>query len=164
MRQLREAQNRRLSHARAAFTVALTEGSTAFTFAVLLAAEEKPVTPVADMSQGLSIELDQIAHTVRSILLPHGSWTPMMVATVASQVLFGGQDAAAGAEGGSFAEPFFRGAIADYYDPRNNFVDQVLERRQGIPITLSLVYAEVSAAARPSAASPPWPKLSAPTP
>ena len=169
MRQLREAQNRRLSHARAAFTVALTEGSTAFTFAVLLAAEEQPAIPVADLSQRLSTELDKIAHAVRSILLPQGSWTPMMVATVASQVLFGGPDAPASAahaqEGGSSAEPFFRGATADYYEPCNNFVDQVLERRQGIPITLSLVYAEVSAAACPvgsSATPPPPPPLSYP--
>jgi regulator of sirC expression with transglutaminase-like and TPR domain len=37
----------------------------------------------------------------------------------------------------------FRGNSAEYYDPRNSFLNQVLERRTGIPITLSVVYLEV---------------------
>ncbi len=32
----------------------------------------------------------------------------------------------------------------DYYDPDNSFIDQVLARRVGIPISLSLVYVEVA--------------------
>ena len=32
----------------------------------------------------------------------------------------------------------------DYYDPRNSFLNEVIDRRRGIPITLSLVYLEVS--------------------
>ena len=32
---------------------------------------------------------------------------------------------------------------AHYYDPRNSYLDQVLERKTGIPITLSVVYLEV---------------------
>ena len=38
----------------------------------------------------------------------------------------------------------FRGNDADYYDPRNSYLDQVLERRVGIPITLSVVLMEVA--------------------
>jgi regulator of sirC expression with transglutaminase-like and TPR domain len=38
----------------------------------------------------------------------------------------------------------FRGNEQDYYDPRNSFLNDVLERRTGIPITLSLVYLEVA--------------------
>src|SRR2546429_5781689 len=38
----------------------------------------------------------------------------------------------------------FRGAREDYYDPRNSFFNDVLDRRIGIPITLSAVYMEVS--------------------
>ena len=37
----------------------------------------------------------------------------------------------------------FRGNRNDYYDPRNSFLNEVLERRTGIPITLSVVYLEV---------------------
>jgi regulator of sirC expression with transglutaminase-like and TPR domain len=39
----------------------------------------------------------------------------------------------------------FRGNAQDYYDPRNSFLNEVLERRLGIPISLSVVYLEVAA-------------------
>jgi regulator of sirC expression with transglutaminase-like and TPR domain len=42
-----------------------------------------------------------------------------------------------------FGELGFRGNEADYYDPRNSLLHHVLERRTGIPITLSIVYMEV---------------------
>jgi regulator of sirC expression with transglutaminase-like and TPR domain len=38
----------------------------------------------------------------------------------------------------------FRGNEADYYDPKNSLLPDVLERRLGIPITLALVYCEVA--------------------
>ena len=38
----------------------------------------------------------------------------------------------------------FAGNTAQYYDPRNSFLNEVLDRRTGIPITLSLVYLEVA--------------------
>lgn len=38
----------------------------------------------------------------------------------------------------------FSGNNADYYDPRNSFLNQVIDRRTGIPISLSLVYLEVA--------------------
>lgn len=42
-----------------------------------------------------------------------------------------------------FDEELFRGNTADYYDPRNSFINDVLDRRLGIPITLALLYMEV---------------------
>lgn len=42
-----------------------------------------------------------------------------------------------------FHEKGFRGNQQEYYDPRNSFLNDVLDRRLGIPITLSLVYMEV---------------------
>lgn len=42
-----------------------------------------------------------------------------------------------------FDELGFRGNQDDYYDPRNSYVNEVLGRRLGIPITLSVVYVEV---------------------
>jgi regulator of sirC expression with transglutaminase-like and TPR domain len=42
-----------------------------------------------------------------------------------------------------FEECGFRGNRADYYDPRNSFLNDVLERRTGIPISLSLLAIEV---------------------
>ncbi len=38
----------------------------------------------------------------------------------------------------------FTGNTSDYYDPRNSFLNEVINRRTGIPITLSLVYMEVA--------------------
>jgi regulator of sirC expression with transglutaminase-like and TPR domain len=37
----------------------------------------------------------------------------------------------------------FRGNDRDYYDPRNSHLDQVIDRRLGIPITLAVVLLEV---------------------
>ena len=42
-----------------------------------------------------------------------------------------------------FSELGFTGNATDYYDPRNSLLHRVLERRTGIPITLSIVYMEV---------------------
>lgn len=38
----------------------------------------------------------------------------------------------------------FRGNTDNYYDPRNSFLNEVIDRRTGIPLTLSLVYLEVA--------------------
>jgi regulator of sirC expression with transglutaminase-like and TPR domain len=42
-----------------------------------------------------------------------------------------------------FHEVGFSGNQSDYYDARNSFLNQVLDRRLGIPLTLSIVYMEV---------------------
>ncbi len=38
----------------------------------------------------------------------------------------------------------FRGNTQNYYDPRNSFLNEVINRKLGIPITLSLIYLEVA--------------------
>jgi regulator of sirC expression with transglutaminase-like and TPR domain len=43
-----------------------------------------------------------------------------------------------------FGELGLRGNRDDYYDPRNSFLNDVLDRGLGIPITLSVVYLEVA--------------------
>jgi regulator of sirC expression with transglutaminase-like and TPR domain len=42
-----------------------------------------------------------------------------------------------------FAELGFRGNVDDYYDPRNSYLNEVLDRRTGIPITLAVLYLEI---------------------
>lgn len=42
-----------------------------------------------------------------------------------------------------FRDLGFHGNDVDYYDPANSFLDLVLERRRGIPITLAVVMLEV---------------------
>ena len=43
-----------------------------------------------------------------------------------------------------FAECGLRGNRDDYFDPRNSFLNQVLDRGLGIPITLAVIYQEVA--------------------
>jgi len=38
----------------------------------------------------------------------------------------------------------FRGDTDDYYNPKNNFINEVLEKKSGIPISLSIIYSEVA--------------------
>jgi len=42
-----------------------------------------------------------------------------------------------------YVEQGFTGNDRSYYDPRNSFLNEVLDRRTGIPITLSIVYCAV---------------------
>jgi regulator of sirC expression with transglutaminase-like and TPR domain len=43
-----------------------------------------------------------------------------------------------------YLEEGFRGNVEAYYDPRNLFLNDVLDRRLGIPITLSVIHLEVA--------------------
>jgi regulator of sirC expression with transglutaminase-like and TPR domain len=43
-----------------------------------------------------------------------------------------------------FIEEGFRGNDEDYYDPRNSFLNDVVDRKLGIPISLAIVYMEVA--------------------
>ena len=43
-----------------------------------------------------------------------------------------------------FDELRFRGAEEDYYDPGNSFLNVVFDKKTGIPITLSIIYAEIA--------------------
>ena len=74
-------------------------------------------------------QLDGLAAAVRPRLHPGGS--PEAAAAELAGYLFG--------------ECGFRGNQEEYYDPRNSYLNDVLERRTGIPITLSLVLIETGA-------------------
>ncbi len=43
-----------------------------------------------------------------------------------------------------FVQEGLRGNNEDYYDPRNSFLNEVLDRRLGIPISLSIIYMELA--------------------
>jgi regulator of sirC expression with transglutaminase-like and TPR domain len=42
-----------------------------------------------------------------------------------------------------FEELGFSGNVRDYYDPRNSYLNEVIDRKLGIPITLSVLYIEI---------------------
>jgi regulator of sirC expression with transglutaminase-like and TPR domain len=43
-----------------------------------------------------------------------------------------------------FSQHRYRGNRDNYYDPKNSFLNEVLERKTGIPISLSILYMEVA--------------------
>ena len=92
--------------------------------ALLIAGEEYPDLDAAPYLG----RLDLLGDTVRE-RLRHESKPDRQVA-VLNELLFG--------------EEGFRGNGSNYYDPRNSYLNEVLDRRLGIPITLSLVYIEVA--------------------
>ena len=91
--------------------------------ALLLAEEEYPNLDVGAYLR----RLDDLSGNVRARLSP-GAPPEKIIATM-NQLLF--------------EEERFAGDAEQYYDPRNSFLNEVLDRRLGIPITLSIVYMEV---------------------
>ena len=92
--------------------------------ALLVAAEEYPQL----MPEPYLQRLDLLAERVKDRL---GDETaPPIVLGEISKVLF--------------EEEGFRGNSDAYYDPRNSFLNDVLDRKLGIPLTLGIVYLEVA--------------------
>jgi regulator of sirC expression with transglutaminase-like and TPR domain len=92
--------------------------------ALLIAAEEYPGLDVARYLA----RLDELAREVSPRL--SGARTAAERVAVLNRFLF--------------AEQKFAGNREHYEDPRNSFLNEVLDRCAGIPITLSLVYVEVA--------------------
>lgn len=57
---------------------------------------------------------------------------------------YGAEEQAARLAAHLFSTLGFRGNTDEYYDPRNSFMNDVLDRKLGIPITLSVLYVEVA--------------------
>ncbi len=93
------------------------------TGALLIAATEYPQLKPAPYLR----RLDLLAERVHDRL--SGETAPVVVLEELGRVLF--------------TEEGFRGNDDAYYDPRNSFLNDVLDRRVGIPITLGIVMLEV---------------------
>ncbi len=83
--------------------------------------------PNLDIDRYLQI-LGEMAGEI-AIRLPESRY-PLKVVQTINQYLYG--------------ELGFHGNQTDYYNPRNSFLCDVIDRRTGIPITLSLIYLEVA--------------------
>ncbi len=113
--------------ARGAFARIVSGGDKAIEIdrtALLIAAEEYPDLMVDDYLG----KLDDMAEQVRQRLYADAG--PHETVARLNQVLFD--------------EEGFRGDDKEYYDPRNSYLNEVIDRRIGIPITLSAVYGEVA--------------------
>lgn len=91
--------------------------------ALYIAAEEYPQLQVAPYLR----RLDLLAERVKDRL--NGETAPMVVLEELCTVLF--------------EEEGFQGNADAYHDPKNSFLNDVLDRRLGIPITLGIVTLEV---------------------
>jgi regulator of sirC expression with transglutaminase-like and TPR domain len=102
--------------------------------ALLIAAEEYPTL---DLDQHLA-RLEELAEHVRARMI-RLEMQPANPPTTVNQCF----DVLHAMNGVLFEQERFRGNRIDYYNPQNSFLNRVLERRLGIPLTLSLVYMEV---------------------
>ena len=75
-------------------------------------------------------EMDELARELETRLPPPEDRFPLRTLKAVSRYMFD--------------ELGFQGNEEEFYDPRNSCLDEVLARRKGIPITLSLVYAELA--------------------
>jgi regulator of sirC expression with transglutaminase-like and TPR domain len=91
--------------------------------ALLIAAEEYPQV----MPEPYLLRLDELAERARDRLW--AATAPIMMLQEVNRVMF--------------EEEGFRGNHSEYYDPRNSFLNDVIDRRLGIPITLSIIYLEL---------------------
>jgi len=108
-------------------------------FAELLARDEAEIDLAraclliaADAYPGLDVdgylgEIERLAARLRGRLPPGGGAEERVLAL--NQFLFD--------------DLGYSGNAGNYYDPRNSFLNEVLERRTGIPLTLSVLYLEI---------------------
>jgi len=74
--------------------------------------------------QGYQHQIQQMSETIKDRCTPN--LAPRQAIQIINQHLF--------------HELGFKGNTQDYYDPNNSFLNQVLDRRLGIPISLSVLY------------------------
>ena len=113
--------------ARAQFTAQLQRDEAALELdraALLIAAESYPSLDVESYLR----QLDELAAQARKNDIPHAS--PVTRILRLNELIYG--------------EWGFHGNAEDYYDARNSFFNEVLDRRTGIPITLAVVYLEIA--------------------
>jgi regulator of sirC expression with transglutaminase-like and TPR domain len=133
----KQPDNTPQQRAREAFIALISGEDTAIDLALaaLLIAQEEYAD--LNISHYLS-QLDLLAQRVRDILCLPTTDTPTDLPDHVQPL-----DAIAALNQVLFTQEHFRGNQNDYYDPRNSFLNDVLERHTGIPISLSLIYIEV---------------------
>jgi len=92
--------------------------------ALAIAQEEYPTLDIQNYLE----RLDQLAAVVRD--RSAGENSPYRLIASLNYVLF--------------TQEGYRGNRDDYYDPKNSFLNDIIERRIGIPIALSVLYMEVA--------------------
>ena len=94
--------------------------------ALLIAAEDYPNLSIEDYLS----QLDTLAEESRQRMTENELHHPLDCVTVLAAYLF--------------YEGRFNGNAGNYYDARNSFLNEVIDRGKGIPITLSVIFIEVA--------------------
>lgn len=102
--------------------------------ALLIACEEYP-----DLNT--TLYLDKIDHLAQQVLAVLGLPATQNRAEIST--LFPSERILEAMNHVLFVEEHFHGNSADYYNPRNSFLNDILDLHTGIPITLSVLYMEV---------------------
>jgi regulator of sirC expression with transglutaminase-like and TPR domain len=109
-----------------AFEIAVRQDDTRIDLARACLLIAQDAYPGLDVERYLA-EIDGLAIRLRSRLPDRGGAEEKVMAL--NQFLFG--------------DLGFVGNTRDYYDPRNSYLNDVIDRKTGIPITLAIVYMEV---------------------
>jgi regulator of sirC expression with transglutaminase-like and TPR domain len=104
--------------------------------ALLIAAEEYPGLDIAAYLARIEDLAERVAVLARTEVIGHAARDPDEVALAALHHVLFEQERFEG-------EPIDE-AYQPVYDPRNSFLNEVLDRKKGMPITLSLLYCEVA--------------------
>lgn len=107
---------------------------------------------ILGQSETLDVRLDRAALELATIQFPDLEVEPSLerLNELASQLgdrlrnFNDGRDFVETAQRFLFQELGFHGNERDYFDPLNSCLNQVLERRTGIPVTLSVMYMEIA--------------------
>jgi regulator of sirC expression with transglutaminase-like and TPR domain len=106
-----------------------------------IAARSDPHVDLVEASLVIALE-DQPALDIEAYLQQVTAWSSAIIGR-----LDGSQDVERVVETINqllFDEEGFRGEDEDYYDPRSALVSEMLDRHAGLPITLSILYLEIS--------------------
>jgi regulator of sirC expression with transglutaminase-like and TPR domain len=115
-----------LSEARRRFAAIVRQSSGDFRLAeaaLLIAQEEYPGLDVTHYLQRLDVMAEAVRHTLGIELDPR-----RIVASINAYL---------------FDDMGFHGNQTHYYDPRNSFLNDVLDRKTGLPITLAVIYLDL---------------------
>lgn len=107
---------------------------------------------ILEDGEGAKLRLDRAALELATIQFPDLDFEPVLnrLNELASQLgdrlrnFNDGRDFVETAQRFLFQELGFHGNEENYFDPLNSCLNQVLERRTGIPVTLSLMYMEIA--------------------
>jgi regulator of sirC expression with transglutaminase-like and TPR domain len=85
--------------------------------------------PELDITKYMN-KIEQIGHALEKNLATHHSKNPTYLISMLNEYLFQNLG--------------YTGDEIDYFNPKNNFLNDVIDKKSGIPVTLSIIYTELA--------------------